>query len=557
MSELNGLDCPCGLHKGCFSVNPDNGWGKCFSGSCLEGGKKHNFPPGTFDIPGVTLPEVTEQDEEPRKKNSSKSEFTSLSTHFRAYPQRGLSEDTIKQYKVDVGGPNAKYEAKYPLFSLEGYHVGNKVRYPEKKFVHEGSSKGLGLFGRHVFGPGSAKAITVTEGQDDAMAVFEMFGGRYPAVSVHSSSTAERDIRANFDYLDSFEKIVFCFDNDEAGRAAVKIAADIGFPIGKVFVCSLRRHKDANEYLLAGEREEFSREWWGASEHRPDGLVLGSELWDEIINWKHDYSVPWPWEGLNKKTYGLRLSEMVIVTAETKVGKTTLLKMLEHSLLTNPELIAQNIGVGFLHFEEPKRLTALGLLSIENGVPYHLPDRERPEEDLRRAFDKVLNNNRVVLFDHFGSNSIDTVLDKVRHMAAMGAKYIVLDHLSIIVSDHADDERKKLDEIATKLKTMTMQLEISVIAVIHVNRQGLIKGSSAVEQLGNIVIRLSRNKLDADPWRRNVTTVTVTENRFSGDSGVACYLWYNPETGLQTELDDIESALFEQGGRTTPDETWE
>src|SRR3546814_6727729 len=51
-------------------------------------------------------------------------------------------------------------------------------------------------------------------------------------------------------------------------------------------------------------------------------------------------------------------------------------------------------------------------LSIHNRTPYHLPDVDRPEGDLRKAYDEVLNNDRVVIWDHFGSNSVDAVLDK-------------------------------------------------------------------------------------------------------------------------------------------------
>src|SRR3546814_3391892 len=60
------------------------------------------------------------------------------------------------------------------------------------------------------------------------------------------------------------------------------------------------------------------------------------------------------------------------------------------------------------------------------------------------------------------SNDIDVVLAKIRHMAALGCRYIMVDHLSIIVSDQSGDERKQLDEISTKIKTLTMNLDIAV-----------------------------------------------------------------------------------------------
>lgn len=551
MSDFNHLPCPCGKSSDAFSVDEDTAWGHCFSGQCEEGGAKHNFPPGSFSIEGVDLPEPeeTELTEKPfREKDHRTREFTGLTNVFRDYPERGLNADTIKRYKVDVGGGSARYESKYPLFNTDGEHIGNKVRYPNKKFSVEGEINTAGLFGRHAFPPGSAKAITVTEGQDDAMAVYQMTGSRYPAVSVHSSSTAERDVRADFEYLNSFETIVICFDDDEAGRKALKAVSNIGFPIGKVKTLTLRKHKDPNEYLRARDSEAFSREWWNAPIHKPDGLKLGSDMWDEIWNRKESFSVGYPWEGLNKLTFGLRLSELVIVTADTGVGKTSLLKHIEHLLLTHPDVKDKNYGVGFLHLEEPNGDTALGLLSIHNSVPYHLPTSDRPEADIRKAYEDVLANDRVVIWDHFGSNSVDAVLDKVRHMAALGCKYIVLDHLSIVVSDQSGDERKQLDEIATKLKTLTMELDLSVIAVIHTNRQGQIRGTAGVEQLANIVLRLERKKVDADEWRRNITKVTVEKNRFCGYTGPACYLWYNPATARLTELDEVEVAKYEMGG---------
>ena len=138
-------------------------------------------------------------------------------------------------------------------------------------------------------------------------------------------------------------------------------------------------------------------------------------------------------------------------------------------------------------------------------------------------------------------------------MVALGCKYIVLDHLSIIVSDQSGDERKQLDEIATKLKTLTMELDICVIAVIHNNRNGEIRGTAGVAQLANIVINLERDKTDANEWRRNITKVTVEKNRFCGYTGPASYLWYNPDTGRLSELDEDEVATFESGGQLNDD----
>jgi twinkle protein len=132
-------------------------------------------------------------------------------------------------------------------------------------------------------------------------------------------------------------------------------------------------------------------------------------------------------------------------------------------------------------------------------------------------------------------------------MAALGCKYIVLDHLSIVVSDQSGDERKQLDEIATKAKTLCMELNLALICVIHQNRQGQIRGTAGVEQLANIVIKMYRDNTDLDEWRRNITKLVVEKNRFSGRTGPACWLSYNGVTGRLSELSAEEVIRFEEG----------
>ena len=158
------------------------------------------------------------------------------------------------------------------------------------------------------------------------------------------------------------------------------------------------------------------------------------------------------------------------------------------------------------------------------------------------------NSERVVIWDHFGSNSVQAVLDKVRHMHALGCKYIVLDHISIVVSDQSGDERKQLDEIATKLKTLCMELNVCVIAVVHQNRAGEIRGTQGLEQLANIIFKLERDKVSDNEVLRNIVKVTVTENRFCGETGVASYLYYDRDTGRLKEISEADYNKAAVGG---------
>jgi len=486
---------------------------------------------------------------------NNKKEITPLPEKHLPLEDRGIGVNAAKKFKVTyIDNTADKYVHIYP-YTRNGKHTANKKRFRDKKdFLFEGDATRLDLFGQSVFPAGSARSITVVEGECDALAAYEMNGG-FPVVSVRSSSQAVTDVKNNFEYLNSFDEIVICFDADEAKydnagkahypgqEAAIKVAEQ--FPLGKVRIVTLSQFKDPNDYLRAGKEKEFKNEWFRAGKYTPAGLKLGSEIWDDIINPPQHETILYPYEGLNVKTYGIRLSELIVVNAPPKVGKTTLLGTITHHILRNTE----DAKVGLMKLEESNRDTALNLMSIEAGKRLHLPDvwDACDPKDIKKYYDATVNTDRIVIWDHFGSNAVQAVLDKIHHMHALGCKYIILDHISILVSDQSGDERKQLDEISTKIKTLCMELNICVIAVVHQNRDGQIRGTQGIEQLANIVIRLERDKMASSDAERNTTKVFVTENRFCGETGLACHLYYDPETGIQREISEEQANQAKMG----------
>ena len=265
--------------------------------------------------------------------------LTPLKKEFKDLTDRKISRASVEKYGIWREG-----ETTYFPYFMDGKHGSNKVRYPDKEFSVEGDLKHCGLFGSQLFPEGSAKFITVVEGEYDAPAAFELMGSRWPVVSVRNGADgASRDVADCFEYLNSFANIVICFDRDEAkvnvktgqirypGQEAALAVAGM-FPIGKVKILTLADGKDANDYLKSGKREQFNREWWSSPIFTPSGLKLGRDMWDEISERKSYETVPYPWDLLNTQTYGVRLSEFVVFTAETGVGKTSVLKEIEHNI---------------------------------------------------------------------------------------------------------------------------------------------------------------------------------------------------------------------------------
>ena len=464
-----------------------------------------------------------------------------------AIPDRRINQETAKRYGVTVEyGVDGKItKHHYPYFDKDtGTAIGTKVRIVEnKQFYATGGFDNAGLFGQQAF-KGGGKYITVTEGEADAMAVNEMFDGKWPAVSIRSGAAgAAKDIKASLEWLETFDHVVICFDNDKAGQEAARSVLDLFTP-NKAKNVTLPM-KDAGDMLSARKVQDFVKEWWNAKAYQPDGIVAGNETWDMIIKQADVKSIDYPWSCLNEYTHGFRRKELVTITSGSGMGKSQIVRELEHYLLGATE---DNIGILALEEDIPK--TALGIMSIEANKQLHL-DKTVTQEEKKGYWDRTLGSGRIYMFDHWGSTSEDNLLGRIRYMAkGLDCKWIILDHLSIVVSDQDNnDERKAIDSIMTNLRKLVQETGVGLFLVSHLRRPsgskahedggrislGELRGSAAIAQLSDIVIGLERDQQHADPTTRNTTCVRVLKNRFVGLTGPACYLYYDKESGRMIE----------------------
>jgi len=205
-----------------------------------------------------------------------------------------------------------------------------------------------------------------------------------------------------------------------------------------------------------------------------------------------------------------------------------------------------------MFLEESVRKTARSIMSLQANKKLHLPDTEVSERELKEAFDATLGTNRVFLFDHFGGLAIDNVLNRIRYMArACDCRVVFLDHISLVVSGmDGNDERKSIDVLMTRLRTLVQETGITLICVSHLKRPSTdkghedgtavslsqLRGSGAIAQLSDAVITLERNSMSTDPNVRHTTKVAVAKNRYNGLTGPACSLKYDMDTGRMIEV---------------------
>lgn len=522
-----GLPCPKCNSSDALSID-DRHWGKCFSCDA-------NVPPEQLD------------NDKPQQQTvkTNKALPMDLKLTFSDITDRKITVKAAKTYGVGYN----RGDLYFPLNDGKAYKVRENG---EKQFKIVGDFKEASqLFGQERFAKGG-KFVVVTEGELDALAMHQVMSYKTPVVSIRNGvQAAVKDCKANYDYLDSFDDVIFFFDNDDAGREAQDKCAELFSHKAKV-IKGLQGFKDACDYLIGNRTLDLVNLFWRAEKWTPDGIINGASLYEEVMKPLQKSDCDYPFEGLNKLTYGIRKGELVTVTAGSGLGKSQFLREVVYGILGTTQ---DNIGLMFL--EESTSKTALSLMSLAADKPLHLPDSSCTQEEKDAAFKATMQTNRIFMFDHFGSTDIDNIISRIRYLSkATDCQYIFLDHLSIIISAQSNgDERKALDEIMTKMRMLVQETNISLVLVSHLKRPekkgheegaatslAQLRGSASIAQLSDMVLGLERNAQADDPIVRNTTHVRVLKNRFAGITGKACALLYSITTGRMTEYEE-EDAL--------------
>ena len=480
--------------------------------------------------------------------NIIKNEFTKekkinnmITGEYQNLTKRRIDAETCKHFGYQVGEYNNQKVHIAPYYNKENELVAQHIRFPNKKFIWLGDVEEVTLFGKNKW-RNSGKMLVVTEGELDSMSVSKIQKNKWPVVSVPSgAASAKKYIKKSLEWLENFENVIFLFDQDEAGRKASVECAKLLSPrkakIGRLPL------KDANEMLVKERTSELVDSIWGATTYTPEGIVAGKDTWELLIKDDSKNSVPYVWEGLNSKLKGIRTGEIVTLTAGSGTGKSQVCREIAYDLITKGNT------VGYVALEEGISRSVRGLVSIPLNKLIHLPDvrKQIPEEKIKEAWDKI--KSKCFFYDHFGSTESGNLLNKIRYLVrGCDCKYIVLDHLSIIVSGlEGESERRVIDNTMTNLRSLVEELKFGLILVSHLKRppdkkgheEGAItslshlRGSHGIAQLSDIVLGCERNQQSDED--KDTMTVRVLKNRYTGETGICTYLHYDKETGRLSE----------------------
>ena len=471
----------------------------------------------------------------------------SASITYSAFPSRGIQQAASQHMRYGLAEYKGQTVHVAQFFDSSGTCFAQKLRLPNKQFRWLGDHARVTVFGEWKM-PDKGRKLYITEGELDALAVYQTMGS-WPVISLpDGAGSAKKSLKRILDKLEQFDEVVLCFDNDDQGAKAVKEVLPLFTP-GRVKIAQLPL-KDACDMLAAKRRDELWKCLLNARVYRPEGIVDHEDVWDRIINERVTKGVPYPFDGLNEFLKGRRPKELVLITAGTGAGKSTLCRQLADNFC------AQKSKVGYVALEESVRQSALGIYGMRLGKAMLALEEDLDLKELKEVHDAF--SESLVLFDHFGSTETDMLVSKLRFLVkAMDCDVLFLDHISIAISGLGlDDERKALDKMMTDLRSLVEETGCTLLIVSHLRRakdgsheEGKpiqlsdLRGSQSLAQSPDIVLAVERNQQDADEGKRNTLVCRVLKNRPAQRLGVAAHLEYDRDTGRLKEIpmDDAAS----------------
>lgn len=538
------LDCPYCGHHGCYTEYGDG------STYCFSCGRATNPEGQEYD---------SDEDTDSYRYPAGTPDPSLLANlpalEYRESKSRGLTLDTIRRYQIGVHGNDV-----YFPYYREGQIVGVKIKHPpgsEIPYSYLGDKNYATLFGAQTCL--TQKAICITEGELDAASVFQMLNGRMGCVSIpFGAPSALRYIKRELEWLETFDKVYICFDQDAPGRKAAAAVMELLEP-GKAYNVVLPC-KDANEFLTKG-LPDFFQYVYSAQCKKIEGIWDGRCLKEAALSrWRKEddrVGISTGWKGLDNLIGGFRPGEVIVLAAGTGQGKSSWARMLAFNLMERGH------RVFYTPLEDDAVTTVLNMASILRQ--FNFIKHGGKEVELSAALDWVTEH--LVVSDQVGYMGVEEYITQARYANRVKrCRFLILDHLTAMV-DGTGDETRLMGLIMNGLRQIAREFNLTVIAISHISRDkddpdqtdptlSRLKWASSIEQVADFVLGISR--------KRDQNIVTFNTLKASRTWAVTGYflLSYDPQTMRMVDYEpqakptkgkQRQSKQTKEGESTTPE----
>ena len=420
-------------------------------------------------------------------------------------------------------------------------------RVHDKKMWTKGRPSALG--GMELWNAGSSHYVTVVEGGEDGGAAIQMLNvGKtvHPVVWLKSGNIAAKDRDAIYQYLKQFETVKLAIENDEKGKKAKQLLCQM-LP-NKIKEVSLTKHKDANDYLMAGDVAEFKQAWTNAKVYTPDNIYHTEEDVMEVLSnpeLEAYYKTSYP--DLNAVVRGIPMNHVTLITGNEGLGKTEILRALEIDALN------EGYTIGVLHLEETKLTLYKGLACYALNKNARDPDNPVDTKEIFDGVREVTGNfENLFVFEFKQNPDINMIMEQINYLVYVcGCKYIFIDPINQF--DPVDDTSRVefLDSLSKRVEKYVSNHPCGVVWTAHVNDDGYTRNSRMISKACSVRIDIKRDLLAEDPVRRNLTQLYVSKNRPFAKTGPAGTLFFDETTFTMQPGFEVRDAPEDDGLENT------
>lgn len=308
----------------------------------------------------------------------------------------------------------------------------------------------------------------------------------------------------NEKFIREYEKIVLGLDNDEAtarekehrikkGKEATDDVA--GFLLSdNIYVARYPNErndpngvKDIRDIYKKGKWMDIWNMFAKAQDkYVPDKLIGLERISIENLRKKKKDGVPLPcFPRLYELTRGPRTGELWTLSGPSGAGKSTFSRKIEYAIIEYlrnmdiPRLDGwkENEKIAIIRLEEDEEESVNSLyaeeLKIDPKAFVADPEQFLTDEQHLAIHQRWIAEDKVKIFDHFGSIPTDQLLQKLKQMVFLdGCRWIILDHLSMVISGlKSDNERRDLDNIMTELAAFCKKYDVFILSISHMKRK--------------------------------------------------------------------------------------
>lgn len=479
---------------------------------------------------------------------------TDKSKVYAYFEQRKISRETLDALDVrqdSEGNAVFNYYDTNDVLTMVKYKPSHKVQHGQAKcWCQQNSDTAPLLFNMNRINVNSP--LLICEGEPDCLSAIE--AGFKNAVSVPLGSSNLHWIDENLEWLDQFESIIICADNDDAGVKMqkecvprlgswrTKVVDIPAIPIGNTG----RVTKGLNEILYVCGKDKVLELILDAKDSPVPSVADLSDV--EPTEYEDVDGVTTGLKAIDDELMRLFFGTLTIVSGQPGSGKSSLLTQLACNSLDN------DIGTWLFSGELPNGVEKSWFNYIFAG-PRNITDaisrRGNPYKKISTTTLAEINKTYKGRW-HIYRDDYDNTLDKL--IASMtdtvrkyGARCLILDNFMCIDTETSEEELRSQTDTIKKLIKFAKKYQVAVILVCHPRKMDAgtnvgiydIAGTSNIVNLAHRTIGLRRvtdaereNAAKYSEKRRQLlkydVIVTIVKDRMFGRQNIDVGLYYDP-----------------------------